>query len=73
MQSLIDYFGATSIFGYSIPTFLLLKLVALVVLAAVVNFIYTLKTGRSLTDDRNQLLQQEQRAAGQSKQATKGP
>lgn len=54
----------TDLFGHSIPTFLIVKLVGLAVLAFVVNFIYTLKTGRSLTDDRNRALQQEHRAGG---------
>ena len=43
------------IFGYSIPADLLLKLVALGLLAFVVNFVYTWKTGRNLTDDRNRV------------------
>lgn len=50
------------LFGFSIPAFLLLKLVGLAVLAFIVNFIYTLKTGRNLTDDRNLLAKQGQHA-----------
>ena len=46
------------LFGFSIPAFLLLKLVGLAVLAFIVNFVYTLKTGRNLTDDRNLLAKQ---------------
>lgn len=59
----------TDLFGHSIPTFLIVKLVGLAVLAFVVNFIYTLKTGRSLTDDRNRTLQQGHRAG----EAESGP
>ncbi|VWX63187.1 hypothetical protein VARIO8X_90056 [Burkholderiales bacterium 8X] len=57
------------IFGLTFTAFMFWKLVALAVLAFVVNFIYTLKTGRDLTDARNQLSPQERTEATQVKQA----
>ncbi|MFM9427324.1 heme exporter protein D [Variovorax sp. GrIS 2.14] len=47
------------IFGFTFTAFLFWKLVALCVLAFIVNFVYTLKTGRSLTDDRNRLRREQ--------------
>jgi heme exporter protein D len=47
------------LFGFTITAFLFWKLVGLAVLAGIVNFVYTLKTGRYLTDDRNQLAARE--------------
>ena len=47
------------IFGFSITAFLFWKVVGLAVLAFIVNFIYTWKTGRNLTDDRNRLAAQK--------------
>lgn len=47
------------LFGFSITAFLFWKLVGLAVLAFIVNFVYTWKTGRNLTDDRNRQARQE--------------
>ncbi len=47
------------LFGFTVPAFLLWKLIGLCVLAFVVNFLYTLKTGRNLTDDRNRMRQSQ--------------
>lgn len=55
------------VFGFTITAFLFWKLIGLAVLAGIVNFIYTLKTGRYLTDDRNQLAAQERREQAPAK------
>lgn len=52
------------IFGFSITAFLFWKVVGLAVLAFIVNFIYTWRTGRNLTDDRNQLAAQKLERSG---------
>lgn len=52
------------VFGFAIPAFLFWKVIGLCVLAFVVNFLYTLWTGRNLTDDRNRMRQaKEQRGS----------
>ena len=61
------------IFGFTIPALMFWKLVGLAVLAFVVNFIYTFKTGRSLTDDRNQMQRQQGHASTPAKQGKEGP
>ncbi|MDP9892596.1 ABC-type uncharacterized transport system fused permease/ATPase subunit [Variovorax boronicumulans] len=56
------------LFGFEIPAFLLWKVLGLCALAFIVNFIYTWKTGRNLTDDRNRLAKQEAPESVQSTQ-----
>ncbi len=67
----MQYDPMMEIFGHSIPLFLLIKGGVLLVVAMAVNFIYSYRTGRDLTTDRNLLAQQQHRAA-ESGQAAPG-
>ncbi|VTU20117.1 hypothetical protein SRS16CHR_02578 [Variovorax sp. SRS16] len=61
------------IFGITFTAYMFWKLVALAVLAGVVNFIYSFRTGRNLSDDLEQLQQQERSAKAQAMRERAGP